>query len=130
MNETTLLLMLAYVILELYEISWQRANSMMGMLSRMHRFYRKSALLFFIMHPTYPFIMYLILFYGIKTAFIMMFLLKTIDIIVKVLLMQQVFEKHQLSNEMSAMLLAPIHPLMPFIGLLIYPPFIYMALYM
>lgn len=129
-SETLVILVACYMVLELYEVSWQRADSMMGMLARMHRYYRKSPLLFFVMHPTYAFIIYLLLEYGTLVSLLAMLFIKTVDIIVKVLMMQQVFEKHQLSQEMSAMLLAPLHPWMPYVGLVVYPPFIITALYM
>ncbi len=130
MIDNPLYLIILYIIFELYEVSWQRADSMMGMLLRMHRYYRKSVLLFFIMHPTYYFIIYLMLSFEPSAALGAMLFIKTVDIAAKVLLIQQVFEKRRLSQEMTMMLLTPLHSWMPFIGLLVYPPFMIMAFYM
>jgi hypothetical protein len=130
MNENFLIIIFVYLLLEFYEIQWQRADSMMGMLIRMYPHYKKSPLLFFAMHPTYYYVIFLLLAMNEYTALLLMLFIKTVDIAAKVLLIQQVFEKRQLSHEMSLMLLTPLHPLMPFIGMLIYPPFIYMAFYM
>jgi hypothetical protein len=130
MNDNFLLILFAYLLLEFYEIQWQRADSMMGMLIRMYPHYKKSPLLFFAMHPTYYYIIFLLLAMNEYTALLVMLFIKTVDIAAKVLLIQQVFEKRQLPHEMSLMLLTPLHPLMPYIGLLVYPPFIYMAFYM
>jgi len=130
MNENFLLMMFVYLLLEFYEIQWQRADSMMGMLLRMYPYYKKSPFLFFAMHPTYYFVIFLIMAMNEYSVLLLMLFIKTVDIAAKVLLIQQVFEKRQLSHEMSLMLLTPLHPLMPYIGMLIYPPFIYMAFYM
>jgi hypothetical protein len=51
-------------------------------------------------------------------------LIKTIDLVIKVLLIQQVFEKREMSQEMVMMMQAPLHPLMPYIGLVIYTPLV------
>lgn len=50
-----------YCCLEYYEIFWQKADSMMGMLLRMHRYYGQNIFLFLIMHPTYYFLIFLII---------------------------------------------------------------------
>ena len=130
MSDNLLIIISAYLLLEYYEISWQKADSMMGMLIRMFKYYKKSVLLFFIMHPTYYYIIFLLLAMNEKSALLIMLFIKTVDIALKVILIQQVFEKRELSHEMSLMLLTPLHPLMPYIGMVVYPPFIFMAFYM
>ena len=130
MSDNFLLLIFIYLVLEYYEIHWQKADSMMKMLLRMYEPYQKSPLLFFVMHPTYYYIIFLLLAMDEHTVLLAMLFIKTFDIAAKVLLIQQVFEKRKLSHEMSLMLLTPLHPLMPYIGLVVYPPFIYMAFYM
>jgi len=130
MSDNFLLLTFIYLLLEYYEIHWQKADSMMKMLLRMYVPYQKSPLLFFVMHPTYYYIIFLLLAMDEQGILLAMLFIKTFDIAAKVLLIQQVFEKRKLSHEMSLMLLTPLHPLMPYIGLLLYPPFIYMAFYM
>ena len=46
---------LLFIILEIYEISWQKAPSIMGMLIRMYKYYSKSIFLFLLMQPTFYF---------------------------------------------------------------------------
>jgi len=43
------------------------------------------------------------------------------------LLIQQVFEKQELTPEMSEMLVAPLHPLMPYLSVAVYTPLVYFA---
>lgn len=54
-NEAILNYILLFVFLEFYEISWQKAPSIMGMLLRMYKYYSKSIFLFLVMQPTFYF---------------------------------------------------------------------------
>jgi len=123
------IIFILYILLELFEVQWQKADSMMGMLLRMNNYYQKSILWFFILHPTYYFIIWLVMATNYTAAAITMVVIKTLDLVVKILLIQQVFEKRELSPEMSMMLLAPLHPLMPYIGLLVYTPLLFLSLF-
>ena len=58
---------------------------------------------------------------------VMMLVFKCADIVMKIVLLQQVFIKKELSEEFSLALLAPLHRLVPYIGMVIYPPMIFMA---
>jgi hypothetical protein len=60
-------------------------------------------------------------------AMIMLFI-KTVDVATKILLIEQVFTKRELSQDLSLILLAPINSFLPYLGLLIYPPLILLAL--
>jgi hypothetical protein len=55
-------------------------------------------------------------------------LLKTFDIAMKIRLIEQVFTKRALSQELTLVLLAPLHKFLPYIGIIIYPIFIILAL--
>ncbi len=46
---------LIYIVFELYEVQWQKADTMGGMLLRMYQYYKKSIFLFLVMHPTFYF---------------------------------------------------------------------------
>ena len=59
---------------------------------------------------------------------LILFALKAADIATKLILMKQLFIDKENSAELSVMLQAPIHPLLPYIGLTLYPFLIYMAL--
>ena len=60
-------------------------------------------------------------------ASLIILLIKIGDIATKILLIQQVFVKRELSQELSLVLLAPINWFLPYIGLLIYPPLVILA---
>ena len=100
----------------------------MTMLSRMYHRYKENILLFFVLHPTYYLGIWLVMVTDASFGAIILLFIKTVDIATKVILIQQVFEKKELSAEMTMMLNAPLHPLMPYIGVFVYPPLVYMAL--
>jgi len=126
-NELILNYVMLFILLEIFEVSWQKAHSIMGMLLRMHKYYSKSVLLFLVMHPTFYFsIGFVMITNGAASGMILLFI-KTVDIATKILLIQQVFEKRKLSQELSLILLAPINNFLPYIGLIIYPILIVLA---
>lgn len=127
--ETLYTTIIVYIILELFEIQWQKAENMMQMLIRMHKNYQKSILWFFVLHPTFYFAIWLALVTDYNTSALLMLLIKTIDLVIKVLLIQQIFEKREISQEMSMMMQTPLHPLMPYIGLVIYTPLVVFAFF-
>lgn len=119
---------LLFTILEIYELSWQKAPSLMGMLINMYKYYSKNILLFLIMHPTFYFAIGFAMLSDYAVSALILLFIKTADMATKILLLEQVFVKKQLSHEMSLVLLAPINKFLPYMGLLIYPPLIYLAI--
>jgi hypothetical protein len=120
-------ILMIFILLELFEVQWQKADTLMGMLVRMYRRYRNNVLWFLLLHPTFYFSIWLAMATELSIASIALLLLKTIDIATKIILIQAVFEKREVSKEMAAMLMTHLHPLLPYIGLLVYVPLVYLA---
>jgi hypothetical protein len=125
--ENIVILLIIYIGLELFEIQWQKADNLIGVLGRLYRYYHKNIILFFLMHPTFYFGIGLAMITDMAFSAIALVFIKTVDMATKILLIQQVFEKKELSAEMSAMLIAPLHPLMPYLSVLVYTPLVYFA---
>lgn len=119
---------LLFALLEFYEISWQKAPSMMGMVTRMYQYYAKSIFLFLLMHPTFAFSIGFAMLQGYNGFALLLLFLKTADIATKILLVEQVFVKKKLSHELSVLLLTPLHPFLPYAGLLLYSVLLFLAL--
>ncbi len=126
-NDLILNYVLLFMILELYEITWQKAPTVMGMISRMNKYYSKSIFLFLIMHPTFYFSIGFAMLTDYNIFAIILLFLKTADIATKILLIEQIFKKKKLSHELSLALLTPINNFLPYVGLFIYPLFIILA---
>ncbi|MFA7610944.1 MAG: hypothetical protein WCY51_05565 [Sulfurimonas sp.] len=127
-NDLVLNYVLIFVFLELYEVSWQKAPSIMGMLIRMNKYYSKSIFLFLIMQPTFYFSIGFAMLTNFNIYAIILLFLKTVDVATKILLLEQVFKKRELTQELSLILLAPINSFLPYIGLLLYPVLIILAI--
>ncbi len=121
-------LILIYILLELFETQWQKADTLMGMLLNMYQQYRRHIIWFLLLHPTFYFTIYLAIATDFKAEILLVLFIKTVDIATKILLMRQLFEKQEVSAELSQMLHAPLHKAMPYIGLFLYTPFIVMGL--
>ncbi len=126
-EDTLLNYIILFIVLELYEVQWQKANTMIGMLARMYQQYSKSIFVFLLMHPTFYFAIMFMILSDYNTYAIAIFLIKGIDIAIKILLLKKVFIEKELSQELSLALLSPLHKLVPYIGLLVYPPLIYIV---
>ena len=127
-NELILNYVIIFILFEFYEISWQKAPSIMGMLLRMYKYYAKSIFLFLIMQATFIFAVgfFIITDYNIYAAILLF--IKTVDLVTKILLIEQVFIKRRLSQDLSLILLAHINSFLPYMGLFLYPPLIYLAI--
>ena len=119
--------LLLYTFLEIYEVQWQKATTMIGMLARMYEHYRKSIFIFLLMHPTFYFAILFMMFTNYNGYAVALFVIKGVDIATKIVLIKKVFIDKELSEEMTLALLSPLHKLLPYIGLLIYPPLIYLT---
>ncbi|MCK9492028.1 MAG: hypothetical protein M0Q24_08050 [Sulfurimonas sp.] len=127
-NEAILNYVILFVLLESFEIYWQKAPTIMGMLIRMYKYYRKNIFLFLLMQPTFYFSVVFAMLTEYNWASLVLLFIKTVDIATKILLLEQVFIKKQLSHELSLILLAPINSFLPYLGLPTYPILIILSL--
>ena len=121
LNELIINYLILFIALELYEVSWQKADSIMGMLIRMHKQYSKSIFLFLIMNPTFYFSIWFAMVSDYSPSAMILLFIKTMDLATKILLIEQVFIKKELSQDLALVLLAPINKFLPYIGLFLYP---------
>ena len=127
MEDTLINYIVLYILFEIYEVQWQKANTIIGMLARMYAEYKKSAFIFLMMHPTLYFAIMFAMLCDYNEYSLILLGVKSIDIITKMVLIKRVFIDKELSEELSLALLQPLNKLFPYMGLLLYPPLIYMA---
>jgi len=120
-NELILNYIIIFVALEMYEISWQKAPTMMGMITRMNKYYKNNIILFLLMQPTFYFAIYLAMISNFNPYAMFFLFIKTVDVATKIILIEQVFVKKEISNELSVTLLTPINAFFPYLGLVTYP---------
>ncbi len=128
MDDLILNYIILFMLLEIYEVQWQKANTLIGMLSKMYQYYSRNIFLFLIMHPTFYFTIGFMVLCEYNIFSVTLFSIKALDIAMKIVLIKQVFIDKETSDEMTLALLTPLNKLLPYLGVLIYPPIIYFAL--
>ncbi len=117
-----------FIVLELYEVNWQKADTIMGMLVRMYQYYSKNIFIFLLMQPTFYFSIGFAILTDYNPYALMLLFIKTMDVATKIQLIELVFIKKELTPEISVTLLTPIHKIIPYIGITLYPFLIIFAL--
>jgi len=120
--------LLLYVIFEAYEIAWQKAQTLLGVLAKMFHYYKKNVWLFFIMQPTFYFALLFMLLLDFNIYSVILFSLKGSDVLTKIILMKKVFIDKRVEREISDLIVAPIPQFMLYLGMLLYPVLIFLAL--
>jgi len=126
--ETLVAFVLFYLLLELFEAQWQKAPTLLGMLLRIYRRYEKSIFYFLLLQPTYFVAIWLILQTQLSIPSVLLLFIKTVDIATKIVLIQQVFEKREVSGTLHGMLMTPLEKWMPYLGMAVYTPLVVWAL--
>ena len=80
------------------------------------------------MQPTFYFSIGFAMLSDYNPYALMLLFIKTMDVATKILLIEQVFVKKELTQDLTLILLAPINGLLPYLGLGLYPFLIFFAL--
>ena len=122
-------LILILIVLELFEAYWQRSDTMTGLLANGYYYYQKSIFLLFLMHPSFYFILFVLLYADTLNGWIVAILLfKSIDIFLKIALMRSLFIYDDLTQEIRDIIEEPLSPWLLSMGLGVYPIMLYYAL--
>jgi len=122
-------IMIIMVLLEVFEASWQRADTLEGVLYNSYLHYQKSIFVLFLMHPTFYFIMFVSLFTStLNFGIVAILTLKSIDLIFKVDIIKKHFIEHNLNDTFRVMLQSKVEPWIFTMGLLLYVPILFVSL--
>lgn len=127
-EDTLLNYIFIFILLEIYEVYWQKATTLIGMLARMFEFYNKNIFIFLLKHPTFYFAIWFMIVTDYNIYALGLFAIKMLDIGTKIFLMKKVFIDKDISPELSLTILAPLNKYLPYIGVIAYPPLIFLAL--
>ena len=127
--ENALSLTLILVILELFEAMTQRADTLGGVIERLYIWYRKSIFLFFLIHPTFYFILFVVIATDILNFYMVMIIaMKVFDLFYKLELIKAIFIKQKVPADLAAMLQWRIPSWFFLTGVMLYPPLLFLAL--
>jgi len=122
-------LILLFVVLELFEANWQRSGTLMGSLAKSYYFYHKSIFLLLFMHIGYLYTLYISLALDLLNwPIFFILLLKSMDIFMKIRLVQKIFVDKEAEEGLLLMLQSPTPWWYYLMGVATYPWLLYMAL--
>jgi len=124
-----LLFLLLFIATEFFELWWQKSPTLFVMIEKIYTYYRKSPYLLYLMHPSYILSIYLYYLTDYNNWILLILVIKSIDIMFKVLLIHKHFILDELGDELKLMLTQPLHPLMLAMGLTLYPYLLFLALF-
>lgn len=124
-----LLLFILFIAAELFEMLWQKSQTLLEMLEKIYGYYQRSPYLLYLMHPSYIFSLYLLFVSSFSPWVVAIVAIKSLDIVFKLLLIHKHFVRHELSEEMEFLLSQRLHPFMLSIGLFFYPFLLFWALF-
>jgi len=117
------------ILLEIFEASWQRAESVEGILANSYFYYQKSIFIFFLMHPTFYFILFVSLYTSVlNLGIISILIFKALDLLFKLDIINKHFINHNLDIELTNMIKSKVEPWVFLMGLFMYVPILLLSL--
>lgn len=122
-------MIIVMILLELIEANLQSSKTLGAMIDKLYGYYKKSVFLFFMVHPTFYFVLLVSLYFNIVNFYIIAILLiKSLDILFKVEMIKQRYIEKDMDQELTDMLGLNMSPWMGYIGLFTYVPLLFMAI--
>jgi hypothetical protein len=123
-------LIIIMIVLELIEANLQKAGTLGEMIEKLYVYYNKSIFLFFIIHPTFYFVLFISLYLDILNFYIVAILIvKTFDMFFKIELIKQLYLSNNMDDELKEMLTMRLAPWMGVLGVFMYVPLLFMAIF-
>jgi len=108
----------------------QRSQTLLGVLEKLYRYYQKNIFLFFLIQPGFYVILLIVLMTGIlNITMVLLLAIKVFDIFYKIELIKSVFLERNVSQELAQMLTWKMPSWFFLMGVGMYPPLLYFALY-
>ena len=127
--ENIVMLVVILVILELFEAYMQKADTLYGVMERLYVWYRKSIFAFFLMHPSFYFVLFVVVVTEVLNVYMLLILtFKIFDLFYKIELIKSIFIRQKVPADLAAMLEWKIPPWFFLMGVGLYPPLLFYAL--
>lgn len=127
--ENIFVLVFIMISLELFEAAMQRADTLYGVMEKLYGWYRKSIFFFFLMHPAFYFILFVVIVTDKLNIYMIAILtLKIFDMFYKIELIKAIFIRRKIPDDLAAMLEWKIPSWFFLMGVGLYPPLLFYAL--
>lgn len=102
---------------------------MMSVLAHGYHYYQKTIFLFFLMHPSFYYVLFVILFTQVLNGWMVaILLLKSLDLFFKLRIMHAVFVERSVDQSLGMILSEPLSPWLFLTGVTLYPFLLFYAL--
>jgi len=127
--EILLQIIFALIILELFEIYLQQAETLADLIDKLFRYYNVSVFFFFLLHPAFYFVLGVLFYFDAFNFYgITILILKVFDIFFKVELIKQKHYSSSMDSELGKMMDMKLTFSMKFLALFVHVPLLYMAI--
>lgn len=121
------LILTLFIILELFESTWQRNNTFYGLIQNNFSIYKKNIFLYFLLHATFFYALFIALVFNIFNFYISsIIILKFFDIVIKISIMKKLSSNYLLEDIMPINFNMTV--IYSYFNLLLYPFLLFMAL--
>jgi len=127
--ENVLMFVTILIVLELFEAYMQKADTLYAVMEKLNFWYQKSIFVFFLIHPSFYFVLFVVVVTDTLNIYILLILtFKIFDMFYKIVLIKSIFIRQKVPADLSAMLKWPIPGWFFLFGVGLYPPLLFYAL--
>jgi len=127
--ESVLQIIFALILLELLELYLHQANTLSDLIDKLYGYYRESIFLFFLVHPTFYFVLGVLIYFNAFNFYgITVLMLKVFDIFFRIELIKQRYYLPSMDAELKKMMEMKLTFSMKFLALFVHVPLLYMAI--
>ncbi len=117
------------IVLELFEIYIQKADTLKEMIDNLYLYYNRSVFLFFLVHPTFYYVLGVTLYFDTFNFYsITILVLKGFDIFFKMELIKQLYYEPVMDAELENMMTLKMTLGIKFLAPLTYVPLLYLSI--
>jgi len=127
--ELLLQITFALLLLELLELYLHQANTLVELIDKLYGYYKESVFLFFLVHPTFYFVLGVLLYFNAFNFYgITVLMLKVFDIFFRIELIKQRYYLSHMDPELEKLMEMKLTFSMKFLALFTHVPLLYMAI--
>ena len=127
--ETLPQIIFALIMLELLELYLHQSSTLVELVDKLYGYYRESIFLFFIVHPTFYFVLGVLLYFNAFNFYgITVLMLKVFDIFFRIELIKQRYYLSRMDSELEKMMEMKLTFSMKFLAFFVHVPLLYMAI--
>ena len=127
--ETVIQIIIMMILLELFELYTQQSDTLREMIDKLYNYYNKNIFLFFLMHPTFYYVLGVTFYFDTFNFYsITILVLKAFDLFFKMELIQQRYYEPEMDAELEKMMELKMTLGIKFLALFTYVPLLYLSI--